>query len=168
MKLNKKNLIILLLIMILANYLIPVISKAYSMGEDIVLKGYGTVPYHLRNAKYNGNYVSTHLVGYYDNGTFYPAYCMNVDRAGADNSNSHTVNLMNLLTDSNLYNKVWRVVTSGYPYHSAKELGVSDWRYAYRATKTSVYCVLGQANVEDYYRNRYRRKRDCKFNKKTC
>ena len=141
MKLQKKFIIILLITMTMINTIIPLV-KAYSMGDDIVLKGYGTVPYHLRNAKYDGNYVSTHLVGYYDNGTFYPAYCMNVDRAGADNSNAHTVNLMKLLKDTNLYNKVWRVATAGYPYHSPEELGVSDWRYAYQATKTSIYCVL--------------------------
>lgn len=152
MKLQRKIMIILLIAMTLVNAIIPLVN-AYSMGQDIVLKGYGTVPYHLRNAKYDGNYVSTHLVGYYDNGTFYPAYCMNVDRDGADNSRNHTINLMKLLKDTDLYNKVWRVATSGYPYHSAEELGVSDWRYAYQATKTAIYCTLGQANVDDYYRN---------------
>ncbi len=84
-------------------------------------------------------------------GTFYPAYCMNRDRSGADNSNSQTINLMELLKDSNKYNKVWRVVVAGYPYHTAQELGVSDWRYAYQATKTAIYCVLGQADVNNYY-----------------
>lgn len=87
-------------------------------------------------------------------GTFYPAYCMNRDRDGADNSNSHTINLMELLKDTSTYNKVWRVVVAGYPYNSPEELGVSDWRYAYQATKTAIYCVLGQADVDDYYRNR--------------
>ena len=105
----------------------------------------------MRSKEYDGNYISTHLVGYYDNGTFYPAYCMNRELPGSDNSTSHTVNLMELLKDSSKYNKVWRVVTAGYPYHSAEELGVSDWRYAYQATKSAIYCVLGQADVDDYY-----------------
>lgn len=105
----------------------------------------------MRSKEYDGNYISTHLVGYYDNGTFYPAYCMNRELPGADNSTSHTVNLMELLKDSSKYNKVWRVVTAGYPYHSAKELGVSDWKYAYQATKYAIYCVLGQADVDDFY-----------------
>lgn len=87
-------------------------------------------------------------------GTFYPAYCLNRDRSGADNSNSHTINLMELLKDKNNYNKVWRVVTNGYPYHSATELGVPSWEYAYQATKIAIYCVLGQADVDNYYRNR--------------
>ena len=105
----------------------------------------------MRSKEYDGNYISTHLVGYYDNGTFYPAYCMNREIPGADNSTSHTVNLMELLKDSSKNNKVWRVVTAGYPYHSAEELGVSDWRYAFQATKSAIYCVLGQADVDDYY-----------------
>lgn len=84
-------------------------------------------------------------------GTFYPAYCLNVDRSGADNTHSQTINLEKLLADNNLYNKIWRVAVAGYPYHSPEELGVSDWRYAYQATKSAIYCVLGQADVNNYY-----------------
>ena len=46
---------------------------------------------------------------------------------------------------------MWRVVTAGYPYHSAEELGVDDWTYAYQATKTAIYCVLEQTNEANYY-----------------
>lgn len=52
-----------------------------------------------------------------------------------------------------MYNKVWRVVVAGYPYHTPESLGVSDWTYAYQATKMAVYCVTGQGNVSDFYAN---------------
>src|SRR5699024_4817852 len=98
-----------------------------------------------------GGYVITHLAGYHDNGIFYPAYCLNRDLHGADNNGGYEVTLTHLFKDEETYNKVWRVIVSGYPYHSAEELGVSDWSYAYQATKVAVYCVTNQANVSDYY-----------------
>lgn len=76
---------------------------------------------------------------------------MNRDKSGADNEYEHTVNLAYLLQDEEMYNRVWRVVTAGYPYHSATELGVDDWTYAYQATKTAIYCVLGQTDENNYY-----------------
>ncbi len=56
-----------------------------------------------------------------------------------------------MLQDDELYNKIWRVATAGYPYHTAQELGVDDWTYAYQATKTAIYDILGQTDVNNYY-----------------
>ena len=56
-----------------------------------------------------------------------------------------------LLADKETYNKVWRVVTNGYPYKTPEELGVDNWHYAYQATKTAIYDVLGQTDVNNYY-----------------
>ena len=150
-KVKNKCLIIMSIFLILVSSIIPNFANAINLKEDLTLRGYGSVPYHLKSKALGGGYVSTHLVGYYEKGNFYPAYCMNVERSGADNSHDHTINLMELLKDTDKYNKVWRVVTSGYPYHTAEQLGVDDWQYAYQATKTAIYCVLGQANVDDYY-----------------
>lgn len=115
---KKKNkiLIILLVIMLLSNTFIPCISIAnYELGSDIVLRGYGSVEQHLRNRESGDYMVTTDLVGYYDNGIFYPAYCLNRDKSGADNEFSHTVNLADLLADEETYNKIWRVVTARIP-----------------------------------------------------
>lgn len=153
MDIKKKNkyLIILSIILILIGSIIPNYCNAINLQEDISFTGYGTVPLHLQAYSLNGGYISTHLVGYYDNGTFYPAYCMNLRRPGADNDTVHTVNLMELLKDNETYNQVWRVVTSGYPYRTPEQLGVSDWRSAYQGTKYAIYCTLGQAEVDNFY-----------------
>ncbi|MDO5556333.1 MAG: SpaA isopeptide-forming pilin-related protein, partial [Clostridia bacterium] len=155
MKLKRKNKILvgIILLIILINNIIPILSIAtYEVGNDVTLTSIGSVyPYHLRSRAYNGNYVTTSLAGYYDNGTFYTSYCMNKELLGVDNTRDDTVNLMYLLQNNTNYNKVWRVVTAGYPYHTASELGVSDWTHAYQATKMAIYCVLGQSNVNDFY-----------------
>ena len=61
---------------------------------------------------------------------------------GADSSTEQTVNIYELLENDETYNKIWRTVTAGYPYRTPEELGVSDWRSAYQATKYAIYCVI--------------------------
>ena len=122
-----------------------------NLGSDISLTGYGSVANHVRNSESGDYAISTDLVGYYDNGVFYPAYCLNRDKSGADNEYTHTVNVSHILANEDLYNKIWRVVVAGYPFHSAEELGVDDWTYAYQATKTAIYDILGQTDVNNYY-----------------
>lgn len=58
---------------------------------------------------------------------------------------------MEKLENHENYNKVWRVATAGYPYHTPEELGVSDWRSAYQATKYAIYCVLEETTVDNFY-----------------
>lgn len=152
MKKKNKFLVTVFIVLIITNIVNPISrSLAYNIGNDINLTGYGSVECHVRNGE-NGDYaITTDLVGYYDNGNFYPAYCLNRGVNGADNSYMHTVNISQLLENDLLYNKVWRVARAGYPYHTAEELGVDDWTYAYQATKTAIYDVLGQTDVENYY-----------------
>lgn len=153
MKIKNKVLAILLLAFIIMNNILPIASNAVScnMGEDISFTGYGSVECHVRNSESGDYAISTDLVGYYDNGTFYPAYCLNRGVKGADNSFTHTVNVSQLLENDETYNKIWRVVVAGYPFHSAEELGVDDWTYAYQATKIAIYDILGQTDVNNYY-----------------
>lgn len=69
LKFKKKYLIIMSIFLILISAIIPNFIKAssiYDFGNDVTLRGYGTVPYHLRNKANDGYFVSTHLVGYYD------------------------------------------------------------------------------------------------------
>ena len=152
MKQRNKILSTVLMIIILINIVNPITNAAnYNIGSDIRLKGYGSVESHVRN-KENGDYaITTDLVGYYSGGIFFPAYCLNRGENGADNSFIHTVNISHILQNDETYNKIWRVVTAGYPYKSAEELGVDDWTYAYQATKTAIYDILGQTDVNNYY-----------------
>ena len=152
MKTKNKLLTVTLMIIILINTVIPIANAVTcSIGKDIRLQGYGSVECHVRN-KENGDYaITTDLVGYYNGGKFFPAYCLNRGYDGAGNDFIHTVNVSQILADEETYNKIWRVVTAGYPYKSAAELGVDDWTYAYQATKTAIYDILGQTDVNNYY-----------------
>ena len=142
---------ILLTIVIMTSILPTGASLAANIGDSIGLTSIGTVPYHLRSSSLGGNYIITHLAGYYENGNFYPAYCLNVDRPGVEETEGYDVTLTEILSDQETYNRVWRTVVAGYPYNSPESLGVSDWRYAYQATKMAVYCALGQSDVNSFY-----------------
>ncbi len=73
LKSNKKYLIIMSIFLILITAIIPNFINAFNIGDDLKLQGYGTVPYHLRNAENDGYFVSTHLVGYYSGRNILPS-----------------------------------------------------------------------------------------------
>lgn len=156
-KCKTKIIATLLLILTLISNIIPIIPAVKSLAVnnigttlDIVCVGY--VPYHLKShAVASGGYVRTSLAGYYDNGTFYPAFCLEREKPGVGSDREYSVTLTEILSDRDTYNKIWRVVTAGYPYKSIESLGVSDWRSAYQATKMAVYCVLGQSDINAFY-----------------
>ena len=149
---NKIIATILLTIMLISNIIqiFPLIqSLAVNVNDTIYLQSVGTVPYHLKSRGLG--YVITELAGYSDNGKFYPAYCLDKDLHGVDGNAGYNVTLTELIKDTEMYNKVWRVTVASYPYNTPESLGVSDWAYAYQATKMAIYCVTGQANVNDFY-----------------
>ena len=144
----------LLVLVILTNVLPVGVSFAANQGDSVGITSVGRVPYHLKShALPSGGYVKTSLAGYYENGNFYPAYCLNKNLAGVDESLEYSVTLTEILSNQETYNKVWRTVVAGYPYNSPESLGVSSWEYAYQATKMAVYCALGQCNPSDFYAN---------------
>jgi len=106
----------------------------------------GSADYHLkyyREDRGEPTYVICSIVGYHNNGIFYPAYCMNKDLPGAE-SGEYTVNISDIINNP----AVWRVVTNGYPYVTANEMGLENDFDAYTVTKMAIYCVLGQSNLE--------------------
>ncbi|MBR3163628.1 MAG: thioester domain-containing protein, partial [Clostridia bacterium] len=158
-KFRKKIIATVLLVLTMLSNLLPIFPMVKSLavnnndiGTTLDIVNLGTIPYHLKSYGVpSKGYIITQTVGYYDNGTFYPAFCMHKDRLGVDDVREYSVTITELLADRETYNKVWRVVTNGYPYKSVEEMGVRDYRYAYQATKMAVYCVLGQSNVDDFY-----------------
>ena len=156
---RKKIIATMLLVLTMLSNLLPIFPMVKSLavnnndiGTTLDIVNLGTIPYHLKShGVASDGYVISQTVGYYDNGNFYPAYCMQSDRVGVDDKREYSVTITELLSDKETYNKVWRVVTNGYPYKSVKEIGVRDYRYAYQATKMAVYCVLGQSDVDDFY-----------------
>ena len=89
-------------------------------------------------------YLVCSVVGFYDKDkNFNPAYCMNRNLVGVENE-GYYVKVDSLLNN----NKVWRVIKNGYPYKSAKQLGLTSKYDAFAVTKFAVYCVLGEAKIE--------------------
>ena len=91
-------------------------------------------------------YVICSIVGYYKNDKFYPAYCLNRDMPGVEYEKSYTVDVDNVIENS----KIWRVVKNGYPYKTAKEMGLESDYDAFAVTKFAVYCLQGQADINLY------------------
>ena len=158
-KIKKRAIATILLVLTMLSNILPIFPMVKSLavnnndvGTKLDIVNLGNIPYHLKSyGVASKGYIITQTVGYYDNGIFYPAFCMHKDRLGVDDVREYSVTITELLKDKETYNKVWRVVTNGYPYKSVEEMGVRDYRYAYQATKMAVYCVLGQSNVDDFY-----------------
>ena len=90
-------------------------------------------------------YVVCSIVGFYENNIFHPAYCMNKEMPGAEDG-SYEVNIKEILNNS----KGWRIVSNGYPYKSAEQMGLENDYDAFAVTKFAIYCVLGESKL-DYY-----------------
>ena len=150
-KKSNKILATLLLIIMLLNVATNTIYAGLVIEkEKILLKKFGSASQHLkyyREKDKEYRYLICSIVGYEDkNGKFNPTYCMNRDLTGAEDT-PYNVSVDSLLNN----NKVWRVIKNGYPYKSAKELGLKSSYDAYAVTKWAVYCILGEAKL-DYYK----------------
>lgn len=92
--------------------------------------------------------VRTNYVGYYENGTIYPAYCITHGAPGVDEIGDYTVSIERTLDDVRL----WRAIINGFPYKTAAQLGVENDLDAYVATKQAVYCIILGRDVLSNYR----------------
>ncbi|MBQ7411150.1 MAG: Cys-Gln thioester bond-forming surface protein [Clostridia bacterium] len=102
----------------------------------------GTATPHL---KYNGRYVQVSVVGHHTNGVFYPAYCLNHNLNGAEHG-AYNVSISQILDND----AVWRVVTNGFPYKTAAEMGLQTDFDAFAVTKMAIYCVTGQSDLNAF------------------
>jgi len=72
LKIKNKILKLILLILIVLNMVSPIVNaQTCVVGEDIALAGYGAVNCHVRNSETGGFYITTSVVGYYDNDKFF-------------------------------------------------------------------------------------------------
>ena len=148
LKTIKKIPVILLLSIIFISNAINIVKAVYEIQEAQVVK-IGDAPYHLKY--YNENkkmytYSICSIVGYYKDDIFYPAYCLNRDLHGVGAVDSYTVDVDNIIENR----QVWRAVKNGYPYKSAKEMGLESDYDAFAVTKFAIYCLLGQADINLY------------------
>ena len=101
-----------------------------------------------RILKYDGVLLKTARAVYKgENGTEYPAYCLDVTLTGVgDKIATYDTVTEGKITDVGL----WRVIVNGYPYQSFETLGVQTEEEAYIATKQAVYCYKFGRMPEKY------------------
>ncbi len=121
------------------------------MSAEKANKKYGGYP--LMHKKSSGEYsnILCDLVGYYGEktGKFFPAYCMDIDKPGAENYKSG----YDVVTKAWKNDKVYTVIVNGYGYKSASALGCDSAYDAFVATKQAVYAVLYGFDVNTYFKS---------------
>ncbi len=148
LKIIKKIPVILLLSIIFISNALNIVKAVYEIQEAYIEK-IGQAPYHLKY--YNENkgmytYAICSIVGRYQDGKFYPAYCLNRDMQGVGYAGNYTVDVDNIIEN----NQIWRAVKNGYPYKTASEMGLESDDDAFAVTKFAVYCLQGQADINLY------------------
>ena len=116
-----------------ATYLIDE-ADLYSKGEIVCLTYKDSIK------------VGVEFVVYEKNGVEYPAYCLNRDLPGVTGEGGYNVKVDKLVTNS----KIWRAVTNGYPFKSAKQLGCNSDIEAFAATKMAVYDMMYNYDWNDF------------------
>ncbi len=129
---------LLMLFLTILSFCFNQFSCATSISSAYIQK-IGDAPHHL---KYNGRYVQISVVGHHANGVFYPAYCLNHSLTGAE-AGAYEVSINQIYSND----AVWRVVTNGFPYKTAAQMGLQTDFDAFAVTKMAVYCVLGQSDL---------------------
>ena len=90
--------------------------------------------------------VKTYVVVYNQDGKEDPAYCLDKNKAGVDDSINYDVTLDGVI--KNVY--IWKAITNGYPYKTPEEMGCNTVGEAFMATKMAVYSVLYNYTINDF------------------
>jgi len=138
---------ILLLVMILGNAS-PIFAAQKGDVLDIVCVGtceeyvYGTL---------NGStfLIDTCYTGYYENGKFYPVYCLERLTPGVDLTREYAVEVDDI-TQVAQNEEIWRVLVNGFPYKSAAEMGLPTDTQAFACTKQAIYAILDGRDPNSY------------------
>ena len=147
-KILSKILVVLLLSIIFISNAHQMVNAAFEISEAYIQK-IGDADYHLKYYKEEKGmytYCTCSIVGHYQDGKFYPAYCLNRDMHGVGAVENYSVDVDSLIDN----NAVWRAVKNGYPYKSAGEMGLSSDFDAFAVTKFAIYCLIGQADINLY------------------
>lgn len=97
------------------------------------------------NVAFDGYEVKANYVYYVDeNNQKYPAYCITHGYNGVEETGNYEVDIYGMLKDD----KVWRVLTNGYPYQPLEGLTNEE---AYFATKQAIYCVILAGRTASQY-----------------
>ena len=144
-KILSKILVILLLAIIFISNACEIVKASYEISEAYIQK-IGVADYHLKYYKEEKGmytYCICNIVGYYNDGNFYPAYCLNKDMHGVGTVDNYSVDIDSIIDN----NQVWRAVKNGYPYKTAEDMGLSSDFDAFAVTKFAIYCLTGQSDI---------------------
>lgn len=147
-KLIKKIFCILSLITMIFSTIFSSFSQvlATNIGDKVEIVNLGETQKHVKYLFDNGvyGYVQTHVVGYYENGVFRPAYCLEKEKPGVEVALSYDVTIKEAIQNEAVY----RVLLKGYPYGG--NLGFEDEKDAFFVTKQAIYRVLDGGDVNRY------------------
>ncbi len=150
MKINKSKKIIsaLILIFMIASQLGGVFAASIGETKDLVSLGECARHLKYRNSQGVDTLIITHYIVYNENGKQYPAYCLNVNLPGIEESDYDVVvEDMNQIANNQM---VWRVLLNGFPYKSPQEMGLPDEQSAFVVTKQAIYSVLDGRDTNRY------------------
>ena len=121
--------------------------QAVEVGQKVEIVNLGECDRNVKYRQDNGvySYIITHYVGYYENGVFHPAYCLEVSKPGVDATLSYDVTVQEAIQNE----AVWRVLKHGYPY--AGTLGLDNEMDAFFATKQAIYRILDGRDANTFY-----------------
>lgn len=143
----KKVISLFLLMIIFLSSIQNIVLGATAISKESIIKGKvikTNVAFKDGSTSYE---VEARYVYYVDsNKNSYPAYCITHGKDGVDERGDYTVDVSTVLNND----KVWRVITNGYPYKKLD--GLSDYE-AYFATKQAIYCVLVKGRSASQYKS---------------
>lgn len=161
---KKKFLISLIAIFALVCFMLNGKAQAYTLDENIEASigdkaqlDKGNLGfYSIQKKKSDGTwiYLTYSIINYNDeNGKKHIAYCLDESLFGVGyvkgDVDTYQVELKEMLNNE----KIWRVITNGYPYKTPEQLGVETEDDAYLATKRAVYSMVSGYTVNDVREN---------------
>lgn len=156
-KIVSKIILILLLLMISFSSFAPIVNAATPI-SSASLYSIGQCDYHLQFWDDNQSawsFIICNYVVYERDGVQYPAYCLQRDRVGAQETGGYSVAVNSNLTDvSSIANnaQIYRAITNGFPFKSASELGVANDYDAFMVTKMAVYDIIYGRDSYTFYK----------------
>lgn len=116
------------------------------IGSQILLVDKGTCGKFLT---YDESEIKATLVVYSaEDGAEYPAYCNEPSFQGVGSNDIHYGEYV--VKGKIKDDRIWRVVTNGYPYKNPSEMGVNGEREAFFTTKQALYRTLDNEGMELY------------------
>lgn len=151
MKLKKTKKVvgsILLLCLIISN-LCPAFAVSVGDATNVIFKERckSYIKYTRNGATY---VVGACYVGFYDDGEFRPAYCLDMSLPGVDDERTEcgvTVEDMSSIRNNE---QVWRVMVNGFPYKTPEQMGLETEEQAFLATKQAIYRILDGESTDNY------------------